>query len=74
MSIPTSKKPAKWSLPGTALFGGLVSWKYYVMVACVVLCCMHYCLSSQVFLHACMHACMHAWMHRLLLCHASYIS
>jgi hypothetical protein len=33
---------------------------------CVVLCCMHSCLSSQVFLHAC--------MHRLLLCHASYIS
>jgi hypothetical protein len=25
MSILTSKKPAKWSLPGTALFGGLVS-------------------------------------------------
>lgn len=24
-TIPTSKKPAKWSLPGTALFGGLVS-------------------------------------------------
>lgn len=23
-NIPTSKKPAKWSLPGTALFGGLV--------------------------------------------------
>jgi hypothetical protein len=25
MSIPTSKKPAKLSLPGAALFGGLVS-------------------------------------------------
>ena len=25
MTIPTSKKPAKWSLPGTALFGGLAS-------------------------------------------------
>mmetsp|Transcript_27964 Transcript_27964/g.50624 ORF Transcript_27964/g.50624 Transcript_27964/m.50624 type:complete len:263 (+) Transcript_27964:95-883(+) len=34
MSIPTSKKPAKWSLPGTALFGGL-SVSCMVVVASV---------------------------------------
>ena len=62
MSIPTSKKPAKWSLPGTALFGGLVSRKYNVMVACVVCIlacrpkssCMHGCIVSYFTYHACM--------------------
>jgi hypothetical protein len=61
MSIPTSKKPAKLSLPGAALFGGLVSRKYYVMV---VLCCvvLYALLLVVPSLLACMHACMHACM------------
>lgn len=34
-TIPTSKKPAKWTLPGTALFGGLVSIVMLPIVAVV---------------------------------------
>jgi hypothetical protein len=54
MSIPISKKPAKWSLPGTALFGGHVSQNYFMVVWCCIL------LSSQCL----------AGMHHLLLYHA----
>jgi hypothetical protein len=75
MSILTSKKPAKLSLPGTALFGGLVSRKYYVMVVlcCVVLyafllvvpsllACMHACIVSYFAMHHIYHSLSTAWL------------